>query len=340
MQYSDNGSYSNIVTTSPQADTDTGGISSKGTALNHPGGVIEYQVGSPSAPLGSVSSPTSAHVGDILTIGAGGMSRSGGTMEVTTADLNGGHTGLLATARNNGSPAMGVLTADTVVTYQGLEMSLASLEAMGVVEKTANGSYQERTANTQQGDSNDDDADDDQKSELPEGIELFSAEVETQVAQAIESVPQPIYDAAIASYIESGFDAESIQWNDLAYHSGLTPEQARANAEVVRSAFEAQAVNLVKAQGANPEEVFTWIQSERPAQFKAAVRELAFGRSVAGINNLIADFHASVAPRTESLAKYGFQVSKDIHGNDLFNLNGQWVSPEVAALAGLIKRGA
>jgi hypothetical protein len=318
--------YENIQTLQfrdPQTSTQ-GGLSLRPNM----GGVVQYDL--PSTPSDNLHTfqPVQQGVGSITTVNIGaGTNQSAAVHTVSTADLNGGHSDFLATARNHGMRAMGELNADTVVTFQGMEVSLAQLEAMGEVKRTAGRSYEvANTAPNQQ---------EPTEQSLPPGVELFSVEVETQVAQAIAEVPQQIYDSAVAQILEQGIDNVSL--NDLAFQSGITPEVARARAETVIQAFTQQADSLAKSSGiSDPSEIWQWASSERSEDFAAAKREMAFGRSTAGLRSLVADYFKSVPPSIEALTKAGIPIRTGSLGETVAFIKGTWMDLSTAASAGLL----
>jgi hypothetical protein len=324
--------YSPVITSNPAADNPDS-LSSRNTSLSRTGGILEYQVSSTEEAqvAGNYRSPNiQAGIGGTTTVNAGGDTVSQGVTTVSTADLVGSQTDFLATARNNGFPARGDLTPETVVNYGGMEVDLATLEGIGAVKRTATG-YEAVTAGTpdatqhQQGGSGG----------LPDGVEPFSDAVETQVGQALAGVSPTLIPSVVAQVLESGLDG--VNFNDLAYQSGITPAEAQQRAQVVLKAFTAQADSIAKAQGIdNAQEVWDWASAERPDDFANARREMAFGRNPQAIRGLVADYFREVPPAVEALKKAGFQMRTDGSGETVFNLQGVWMSPASAARAGLI----
>src|SRR5688500_16517876 len=68
---------------------------------------------------------------------------------MTAADLmpaDENEAGILATARNSAGGPAGRLTDDSVVKYQGMELTLKTAASMGLIARNADGSYSERGA--------------------------------------------------------------------------------------------------------------------------------------------------------------------------------------------------
>ena len=281
--------------------------------------------------------PIQQNIGSVLTVGVNGSSHSSGVQTVSTASLNPGQSNFLDTARNSGMPAMGNLTPDTVVNFSGIEVDLATLEAMGEVKRTATGYElpgQDRGVQHQQA-PNQEQQQQAQQSNLSNGIELFATEVEQNVARAIDPIPQVFYDAAVASAIENGL--EGININDVAYHSGMSPDQVRQAAEMISNAFSQQADSVAKSNGIeNPAEVWDWAMAERNEQFMDARRQLAIGRNPSALKALVNEYYASVPPTTEALQKAGVQLRMDHTGETVALIRGNWMTPAAAARAGLI----
>lgn len=285
------------------------------------------------------NNPIQHNLGSVLTVGVGGNSQSNGVHTVSTSELNPGQSNFLDTARNSGMPAMGNLTPDTVVNFMGMEVDLATLEAMGEVKRTSTGYElpgQDRGVQQQQlpnqGQQQQQQA---QQNSASNGVELFAAEVEQNIAQAIDPIPQVFYDTAVASAIESGI--EGININDVAYHSGMTPDQVRQTAELISNAFTKQADSVATSSGIeNPAEVWDWAMAERKEQFMDARRQLAIGRNPSALKALVSEYYASVPPTAEALQKAGIQLRTDHTGETVALIRGNWMTPAAAARAGLI----
>lgn len=307
-----------------------------GGSMRQIGGVMQYSVGSDDASQTEYQSPAVRSYTDaVTTYSASGAAQSSGVNTVSTSTLTGGQSGFMATARNDGFPAQGNLTADTIVTFQGMEVSLSTLEAMGEVKRTASGSYEAINGQGQGQQQQAPQGAGQPEGQLPEGVELFENAVESSVARAIEPVPQSIYDATVAQVLEKGLDGVNL--NDLAYQSGLTPEEAMSRAQVVLKAFTLQADNLAKDSGIDdPQAAWGWMAQNRPDEFSNARRQIAFGRSTAAIRSLLADYRQSVPPSEAALRKAGIPVRTSPDGTTTAYIKGQWTTPAAAAKAGLI----
>lgn len=303
------------------------------STLSRPGGITEYRVSrSSQEPLvnRAQSGPNvQANVGGVITVNGSKAAVTPSVSSFNTGDLTGGNTDFLATARNGFFPARGNLTPESIVSYQGVEANLATLEAIGVVRRTATGyeaidgqGEQANTPNQETG-------------KLPEGVELFNQDTETAVAKAIDPVPQPIYDSAVAQVLEQGLD--SLNFNELAYQSGMNPTEARQRAEVVLKAFSDQADLIAKTVGiADPNEVWEWAAEEQPEKFANARRQMAFGRNTSAIRALVQEYMDTVPPTVEALRRGGYEVRTDSNGQVVFNYKGRWMTPEAATLAGFV----
>jgi hypothetical protein len=314
------------------------------TVINRPGGVMEVRV-SPEAlgydrdPVAYLRQPSiQTNVGGVTTINVGPNSAtsrfSPGFQQFSTADLTGGHSDFLATARNNGIPAMGRLTPDSVVNYQGMEVALSQLESLGIVQRTTSGSYEATDAGQQLGNANG-------SHEAPEQAkqgfseDLFPEAVEVAVAEAIAPIPQPLYDRAMATALANGVDA--INFNEIAYNSGMTPEQARKAAELVMKAFEYQAEAVVQGQGfKDTSDFWDWARTEQREQHDNAMRMMVFGRQTSPLRQLVKQYADTVAPTDGALTRGGFEVRTAADGERLINYKGMWMTPESATRAGLI----
>ena len=323
--------YESIQTVQFGASDSTPNNSMSPIQANVGNGVQTYQVQAPVTENLRNTAPIQQDANTVYTVGANGTTQTSGIQTVSTSQFAGGGEGFLATARNNGFPAMGNLRGDTVVNFQGTQVELGVLEMMGEVVKTANG--YELPSNTQR-DTNGNPVQQ-QAPELPEGVEQFDADTESAVAKAIDPVPQALYDAALALAVENGIDGLNLA--ELAAQSGISPQEARARAETVFNAFTAQADNIAKEAGiSDPAELWEWASSEKNSELMNARRQLAFGRNTQAIRSLATEFFRSVPPTTEALERAGIPIRTDHKGDTVALINGVWMTPTAAAKSGLI----
>ncbi len=318
----------------------------KGGSMRQLGGVTEYSVAPDMGnfqPL--VQTPAiRAYGNEVTTINADGSTHSGGITTVNTGSLSAGQSDFLATARNHGFAAMGNLTGDTTVRFQGMEVTLDTLVALGEVRKTADGRFEavngggstggaQRPAQGNQGSFTEAPANDQQQ--LPAGVELFDAGTEANVMKALQPVPQSYYDATVALVLEKGL--EGVNWQDAAQASGMSPQDAQARAQVVFKAFTAQADNLAKSAGIdNPTEVWDYLAENHRDAFQNARLQMAFGRNTAALKGLVGEYFRNVPPTVEALKRGGFATSTGQDGEPVVKLGGVWMSTSAAARAGLI----
>lgn len=328
-------SYENVQTVQFGAPDSTPNQSMSPIQANIGNGVQTYQVQAPVTENLRNTAPIQQDANTVYTVGANGTTQTSGVQTVDTSQFAGGGESFLATARNNGFPAMGNLRGDTVVNFNGTQVELGVLEMMGEVVKTANGyelpSHKQRDANgnpqqqTQQ----------QEVQQLPEGTEYFDSDIEASFAKDIEPVPQALYDAALAFAVENGIDGLNL--NELAFQSGMTPEEARTRAENVFKAFSDQADNIAKDAGiSEPKELWDWAMTEKKGELMNARRQLAFSRNTQAIRSLATEFFRSVPPTTEALERAGIPVRTDHKGETVALINGVWLTPAAAAKSGLI----
>jgi len=322
------------------------------------GGVTHLQIGgntdnissntnAPVKVLGSVhdSANTAYH------LGVGSDTQSQRTTHLNMADAINNAVNPLDSATNNGFPAQGILKADSVIKVNGMELTIAGALAQGWVRNTADG-YQ-WVGPTNGG------AEPIKKSDiaagpgtpgerplgdlpltgsLPEGIELFSPEVETEVAQAIEAIPQPIYDANIAKIVEGGIQSlESLDYDEIARVSGITTEQARETTSNVVQHFIDQADDIARSMGCGePKEVWDWLEENKPQALKKAQMDLAFMRDTRTLRELITYAKNTAGASEASLNKLGFETSTNPDGELMVKHQGTWILASVAMRIGLI----
>lgn len=306
------------------------------SAIERNGGVMEVRVSSQPHQAPLVDPATRSNVqtglGGITTVVGGRVQHSPAVQTVNTSELTGGQTGFLATARNNGFPAMGNLKPESVVQYQGMEISLAQMEALGIVRRTATG-YEEATPFPPPQSSDKDGSQSGPATApqgLPEGVELFPDVVEDAVSEAIAPIPQHLYDRAIAEFLVHG--AEGVSLNDLAHQSGLTPEEARNRMQFVERAFGMQADHIAKTMGAaNPQDCWDWAAANRREKLANVHRELVFGRKTTALRALVTDYFQNVPHGRQPSKEAGIRTAVSASGQKLVNVQGIWTTPEAAA---------
>lgn len=332
--------YTNIYTSTNEAPASE--FRGESQVLNRPGGVIEVRVSADpmAAPTtGSMRSPAiQSNVGGVTTINVGGQAQfTPGVQTFSVADQMSNTDDFLSTARNGFFPANGNLTPDTIVTFKGMEATLGGLVAAKEIRKTPNGSYEAVNHQPTSG-SQPQQAQGQGQKPVTDGsnpeYQLFPEVVESAVAQAVASIPQTTLDQSIAKCLVGGID--SLNFNEIAYQSGITPAEARQRADMVLNAFSAQADSIAQAQGVVAADVWEWAATERSEKFEDARRQMAFARNTVPLRALVKEYNDTVAPTVEAIKKHGYEVRKGADGSILMKYKGMWATPESLTRAGFI----
>lgn len=309
----------------------SGGVLRYSMAAEDPGAVVEnYQ---PEA--------VRANVGAVYRSGADGASVMPAYASYIANEPAGGATGILATARNNFGRLVtpSEITPTTLVRYGQSETQAQVLERMGVLGRDGNGRYYEiqSAQNTpasgyQQPQVEQQTPQASTPTENDFTVELFPQEIEDSLARAIDPIPQPMYQAALAKILEGTMGEHDYQ--EIARLSGIPVEDARERAQFVERAFQAQADSLARRAGCDPQELWDWAQQEKPEAFSRARQELVFGRNTGPMRALATEFFRSTPPTIEALQKAGYEISKTPAGKTVVKVRGSWISPETAAKIG------
>lgn len=310
----------------------SGGVLRYSMAADDPGAVVEnYQ---PEA--------VRANVGAVYRSGADGTSVMPTHHSYMANEPAGGATGILATARNNFGRLVtpSEITPTTLVRYGQSETQAQVLERMGVLGRDGNGRYYETQSaqNTpasgyQQPQVEQQTPQASAPSENDFTVELFPQDIEDTVAAAIDPIPQPMYQAAMAKMLEGTMGEHDYQ--EIARMAGITPEDARQRTQFVERAFAEQANSIARRAGVgDPQELWNWAQQEKPEAFAHARQEMVFGRNTGPMRALATQFFRSIPPTVEALQKAGYEVSKTPAGKTVVKVRGSWMSPESAAKIG------
>lgn len=309
---------------------------STGSAVRHPE--------MPESLLHSPFSPTQSH-----TVQTGGnfesfTVQSHGVTTVTADDLMPQDGGLLSTARNLGSPAMGDLKPSTTVNYQGLEVSLEVLETMGIVSRNpVTGLYgvtggagslsnqQDYTGNQQQ-----QQLPTDNQQQQETKPDFFPAEMEATLHRAIEGVPSHVQDGLMSDVLANGLSALNLQRH--ADNAGMKLEDFSQRANFVINAFTSQVNHLAGSMNIdNPQACWDWAEKNIPQRLAAARAELVAGRSLAGIKQVIEAYQKSVPFDAKTYQNNGIPTKQGSNGETLIFIGGMWMTTETAAYAGLVR---
>ena len=245
------------------------------------------------------------------------------TSEMTKGD----GVSLLSTAKTSyGSPTSN-LTKDTLVNYEGMDITLQVAEKIGLV-KRVDGMYVDVAAEDQPKAAN----------ETPEqdAGESLGSVMETELGALSEFISPTMQTTIIESVMRQGLDATNI--NDLAYETGQNPEHLRARLGGAEAAFRGQADQALKAAGMSQEDIpafVKWAQETRGEAFADACRNHVYQRSTKGYAALAKAWMNTTLPAVATIPAN--MHPRTVRGETLVTIPGHpEMSLKVAARLGLI----
>jgi hypothetical protein len=247
---------------------------------------------------------------------------------LNTADsTKGDGVSLLSTAKTQaGSPTMN-MTKDTLVNYQGMDITLQNAERLGLV-KQVDGQYVEVPTGEQSK----------ATEEAPEQDlgESLGNDMEAELSALSEVIPPALQTSIIESVLRKGLDATNI--NDMTHELGTNTEELRGRLGTVETAFREQADKALMTAGMGKEDIpafVKWAQEKHKGAFDDACRNHVYNRSTKGYADLAKAWMNTTAPSAASLP--ASVNPRTVRGETLVTIPGHpEMSLQVATRLGLI----
>lgn len=245
---------------------------------------------------------------------------------------------ILDTARTPWGTPAAKLEASSIVMVHGMETSLGAAEQMGLVRRDAQGNYVEIQSGTlaQQG----------QPQGQPQGQQqgepqngdgdhfALPAPILDAINEAIDPIPQHIYEGSIHKALNLGFD--SLDYRALGDEIGTNEADARARVTSVAQAYQVHAGQAIKSIVSEPGEALQWAASEKPKEFARAMTQLIFGNSTTELKALASQFMKAVDPDDSTLKAAGFETKAERDGTRMIRVGNQWMTLRAAVKAGIV----
>jgi hypothetical protein len=255
-------------------------------------------------------------------------------------DLMPPRTGVLSTARHQvtGGPPS-VLTDDTLVDFQGMQIPLREAARHGLVRRDAQGNYQEIDAQQRAaGIPEDAPADEQQAAPADDAAAEFPAEAHA-LLDHISAQVEPSVEAGIVSQLITSGSLDGIDLSGVP--SNMAPAQLREAVSAGIEVYQGQADRHVSSKGVVPSEFYEWCRESQPEALRGAMRMHQATRSATAYNELLNTYLRSTTPDAAALTRGGFQTQtlKGTGGaadSDMVTIGGMTMSVQVAARIGLI----
>ena len=262
-----------------------------------------------------------------------------------TADMApAGATGILATARTPlGSPPVNGIQPTDIITVNGMELTVAIAEHMGILQRDVSGRYAEATGGVDRAREGADA--ENRGTETVDTAEAFSdPKAEQALSEVCSGVSAGLQVSALQEIIASG-QATPQTINRAASEAGVEPSEMDARVSGVMKHFETQAMQAVKGYGSeDPAAFFEWAREHQHRGLKTAMQAHGMERSTRGYEPMYREYVASMAehdPASVPNAKFGGGITaQDVGDKVLLNIPGKGqMTYRTALKAGLIKVG-
>ena len=260
-----------------------------------------------------------------------------GTTRVSTGldlqEQRNNSTSILDTARTPWGSRPSVLTKDSIVMVHGTETSLGACIQLGLVRQDSQGNFIE-TAQGKQGQNQQAQPQvDQQAADSADFMPIPESNMEALNA-AIEPIPQTMYEATVAQYLNGGMD--SINSKALAATLGMDEGDIRERITLAANVFQVHAKQSLKGVVSDPDGALEWMANERPKDFARAMAKVVHGHNVGELRSLGLQYVKATNPDASTLRNAGFETSTAKDGTEMVKYQGQWMSTRAAVLAGLI----
>ena len=259
------------------------------------GGVTSIQFGLSDEPMGDdYAQPTSlpyrvGNGGGRINFGDPNSFQSGGTVRVSVGgppEATGGS--VMATVRSSWGETRGPHNAspDDLVTYQGMDITVAVAEQLGVLRRNSFGLLEDAQASGGSSPTGDAqqrlDQRDAQAQADHDAVEAFSPAVEAGISAVIETV-DPGTQVDILSQLASKGEVSSGAIERLASQAGIQPHEAARFVDGVAKEFEAQAKTTLAKAGVDDFDHFSeWVSQHHASELEAAIMAHGMNRNTRG----------------------------------------------------------
>jgi hypothetical protein len=296
-------------------------------AVSQHGSVTRVQLGAPAPEFSPAQQRPSIRVGNEVTrLNFGGTSESAeSTGRTTYAHTTAGVSGasVLATLDRQGKSRSVELIPGVPASRTDIAVAIKE----GLLVRDAAGNLQD-APDAQQVQAMQQ-APQEEQAQGDAGAGVFDPEHDSIWNEAIQPLPQPAYDAAVASGIAAVLGQGDTQQTAkaLAANAGLEPEQAIEFVEAgigMYTQVVERALAPLGIDGERRDQAYEYFRSQ-PAKLQDALQRLLHGRDVSGFTELAKNFRVSNPDQRQlsALKGAGFEVRVDRESGDLLARLGQ-----------------
>lgn len=290
------------------------------------------------APEGFIP-PSIRHQPGVVSVNGEGPAVTTRPNGLNTSEWQSGSAGILSSARTTvGAPSTGgVKSTDIITLPNGMEVSVAMAEQLGMVQLDGNGRYVEVQGGVEAASRQPE-----QEAPVDDAEGFADPKAEAALMELAQTVSPSLQVGAVADVVRTGA-VDPLTLNRAAAEAGIEPAAMQAKVDATMAQFRAQAVAAVQGFGsADPEDFFEWAQENAPNGLKEAMQQHGLQRSTKGYEPLYRTFIGSMElhdPHSILEAEFGGGITaRQDRGAVLLNIPGKGEVPYgVAVKSGLIK---
>jgi hypothetical protein len=279
------------------------------------------------------------HQPGVVSVNGEGHAVTSRPQGLNTADWQSGSAGILQSARTTtGAPAVsGVKATDIITLPNGMQVSVATAQQLGMVSLNASGQYIEVQGGVEAASRQP------EPEQVVDDAEGFAdPQAEAALGELAQSVSPSLQVGAVVDIVNSG-ELNPLTLNRAASEAGIDPAAMQVKVDAALDQFRAQAVSAVQGYGSNdPEGFFEWAREHVPNGLKEAMHRHGMERTTKGYEPLFQTYVGTMElhdPHSILEAEFGGGITARQEGKRvLLNIPGKGeMSYGVAVKSGFIK---
>lgn len=259
------------------------------------------------------------------------MTESNDTINRATSSQNAAAAGSWqASAKTTTGNSVSEITAQTLVTIDGIEATADFFHKQGYLTKAADGSYVQGSGPHA-------------APQAPQGDILTPPDdVMAMVNAALEPLPQADLDQVTAHAIgvATGNLTDESLTQLFAQRAGVSLADAHQRMSAVKASYQAQANHaLITRSGVGPQDIpafYAWAKENANGQLRDAMQSQLYSNDVSKYAKLADQWQSITAPSVAALQAAGIETRTSGYGVMEVKVQGQWLTPKAAAKAGLL----
>ena len=234
-----------------------------------------------------------------------------------------------ATATTKAGRPVSQITADSLVTINGIQGTVSFFVSEGMLQQGTDGKYTEGSGPT----------------EAPQAVQGDHSPVPNEMMDVVNAALEPLPQHALDLVTAQGIGVALGKLDDASLarkfseQSGLDLVDSGQRVHAIKAVYQAQADSAIESRsGITPGEAqdfWTWARANHGGQLQDAIGKQLRGHDVSGYKALADRWMSETPPSMAALKAAGIPTRTQSKGPECY-INGIWMSPSGAAKAGLI----